>query len=233
MKILAIGDIQHRELWKELVIKEKPDQVIFIGDYFDSFDISSQKGIENFKDILQYKKDYPDTQLLTGNHDFVYHRKDPFERYSGYRPDMEEEAHELLKGNTQMAYQIEDYLFTHAGVSEVFLKNHGIGTDVEHLSSHLNALFKTQPEAFNFSANSGRYHDPYGDEPSQSPIWIRPKSLNKVAVNINQVVGHTGFKTVNTIKNDQNDKSVTFIDTQDSDQSYVVIEDGELIIKYK
>ncbi|NBP57427.1 metallophosphoesterase, partial [bacterium] len=39
MKTIFIGDIHGRSIWKEIVEQEKPDRVIFIGDYFDSFDI--------------------------------------------------------------------------------------------------------------------------------------------------------------------------------------------------
>ena len=39
MKTIAIGDIHGLSIWKDIINKENPDKVIFIGDYFDSFDI--------------------------------------------------------------------------------------------------------------------------------------------------------------------------------------------------
>ena len=39
MKTILIGDIHGRSIWKRIVADEKPDRVVFIGDYFDSFDI--------------------------------------------------------------------------------------------------------------------------------------------------------------------------------------------------
>ena len=39
MKTIVIGDIHGRDVWKEIVFQEQADRVIFIGDYFDSFDI--------------------------------------------------------------------------------------------------------------------------------------------------------------------------------------------------
>ena len=40
MKTLLLGDIHGRNIWKEIIKKETPDRVVFIGDYFDSFDIT-------------------------------------------------------------------------------------------------------------------------------------------------------------------------------------------------
>ena len=41
MKTVFIGDIYGRHTWKLIVEKEQPDHVVFMGDYFDSFDIGA------------------------------------------------------------------------------------------------------------------------------------------------------------------------------------------------
>ena len=66
-----IGDIHGRTCWKELV---KDDCVnIFVGDYFDPYDkISHDELMQNFADIIAFKKQHPDTVLLYGNHDLHY-----------------------------------------------------------------------------------------------------------------------------------------------------------------
>ena len=38
-KTIIIGDIHGRDIWKNIVAQEQADRVIFIGDYFDSFNI--------------------------------------------------------------------------------------------------------------------------------------------------------------------------------------------------
>ena len=38
-KLVAIGDVHGRNTWKQIVEQEQPDTVVFVGDYFDSFDI--------------------------------------------------------------------------------------------------------------------------------------------------------------------------------------------------
>ena len=40
MKLVAIGDIHGRDIWKQIVETEQPNTVVFVGDYFDSFDKS-------------------------------------------------------------------------------------------------------------------------------------------------------------------------------------------------
>jgi len=41
MKTIFIGDIHGQDTWKKIVESENPDRVVFIGDYFDSFDIGA------------------------------------------------------------------------------------------------------------------------------------------------------------------------------------------------
>ena len=50
-KTIVIGDIHGRDIWKSIVAQENPDRVIFIGDYFDSFNIESVTQQHNFKEI--------------------------------------------------------------------------------------------------------------------------------------------------------------------------------------
>ena len=39
-KTIYIGDIHGRDVWEEIVEKhDDADNIVFIGDYFDSFDI--------------------------------------------------------------------------------------------------------------------------------------------------------------------------------------------------
>jgi len=73
-KIIVLGDTHGRSKWKE-VLRKEPDatKVVFLGDYFDSFDIPFEEQVENFTNILALKKEDPDKiVLLLGNHDFQY-----------------------------------------------------------------------------------------------------------------------------------------------------------------
>jgi len=58
-KLVAIGDIHGRDIWRQILDKEQPDTVVFVGDYFDSFDIPGLDQIYNFQNIIHWKLDNP------------------------------------------------------------------------------------------------------------------------------------------------------------------------------
>lgn len=87
IKILIVGDIHGREFWKEpvkTVLENSDAKIIFLGDYLDCYpdefdsdfelghDASTgylQAAIDNFKQIIELKKQYSDRiALLLGNH---------------------------------------------------------------------------------------------------------------------------------------------------------------------
>lgn len=129
-KILIVGDVHGRTFWKkakELI--NEVDKVVFLGDYLDPYPheyILKKDALANFHDILAFKKEYPDKViLLVGNHDFHYWPK--YKEYYGCRRDEErfDQISELFMSNLddfQLSYRIENYLFTHAGVLDYWLK---------------------------------------------------------------------------------------------------------------
>ena len=86
MKTIVIGDVHGRSLWKQIVNQENADRVIFIGDYFDSFDIKCENQITNFLDIIEYKKSSgKEVIMLVGNHDHHYFPEIGYTGTSGYQ----------------------------------------------------------------------------------------------------------------------------------------------------
>ena len=56
-KTIYIGDIHGRNVWKEIVEEHKDaDNIVFIGDYFDSFNIPGVVQLNNAKEIVEFKK---------------------------------------------------------------------------------------------------------------------------------------------------------------------------------
>ena len=70
MKILVLGDIHGRTIWKDIIEKENPDKIIFLGDYVSTHDnISADQQLSNLNNILNYKEESSDKViLLRGNH---------------------------------------------------------------------------------------------------------------------------------------------------------------------
>ena len=93
MKTLVLGDTHGRSFWKLITHIEQPDRVIFIGDYFDSFDIKGVDQIQNFKEIIEYKETARtkvgtleekkvEVILLIGNHTLLYMQTTYFVKYN-------------------------------------------------------------------------------------------------------------------------------------------------------
>jgi hypothetical protein len=223
-KWIAIGDIHGRDTWKAIVEKEagNVDYIIFVGDYFDSFDISVKKQVSNFKELLALKESvtlHDKIILLTGNHDYHYlphmntGKMSRSECYSGYRYDRETLS--LLKYAydnklIQMAYLIDNrYLFTHAGVTNTWLDriinewtNDAFQNSDLAIDEIINDCFVYRPHLFKFSTTYKSEQDgaisAYGDNIWQSPLWVRPDSLSRDSVDYFQIVGHT--ENINNIQ---------------------------------
>lgn len=220
IKITTIGDLHGRDTWKKIVEDNSDsDLFIFVGDYFDSFDIDVMTQIHNFREIIAFKKDNPEKVVtLIGNHDFHYTRA-CIGSYSGFNHNTYYNIHidlgDLIKdGTLVIAHQIKNFLFTHAGVTKTFCEEWNI--DTENLVDSLNDHLIYKPNCFNFRA--GKNNSIYGDDIIQGPLWVRPTSLFEDALDYIHVVGHTS-KTVITPKlNDTEDYGYILIDTLDSGQ---------------
>jgi len=230
MKTVVIGDIHGRNIWKIIIEREKPNRVIFIGDYFDSFNIERIFQIHNFKEIIQFKINNPHIEviLLIGNHDFHYFPEIGDRSISGFQgaiPSIQinhvinENRHHL-----QMAYMFDNILFTHAGVSEIWLTDNN--WQGEPIDEYVNDVWKYKPLKFSFNGT-----EPYGDNVYQTPIWIRPRSLMKInrknfRKKYIQVVGHTHVERID-IKGKATGGRYYFIDAlTDKGGEYLIIENG-------
>jgi len=244
MKTVVIGDVHGRSLWKLIVHQENPDRVIFIGDYFDSFDIKGVDQLNNFLDIIEYKKSSgKEVIMLIGNHDYHYFPEVGENGTSGYQKMFSYQISPVLDSNReylQMAYQMDEFLFSHAGISSAFLDSvFGInGWKTETIVEQINELFKYKPLSFQFgmavSIKKMSFLDPYGDNEEQSPIWIRPRSLmsanrNTLRKQVIQIVGHTQVKKLDI---DGAMKAAGgryyLVDCQGTTGEYLIIQNGEL-----
>lgn len=188
-KYIVIGDIHGRGSWvaTEKYIKEGY-KIIFLGDYMDTQDDIDILSIHmNFLEIIRFKEDYPnDIILLVGNHDYSY--LNPTGQCSGYRHQTQNfvnKNEELFLNNLKVLHRDGEFLFSHAGVSPVYLDENNLTLeDLEKMKcddDNLRFVWK------GFRTNS------YGDNYYQTPIWIRPESLihSTKEFPYKQVVGHT------------------------------------------
>lgn len=216
--LIVIGDTHGKNTW-EKIDKETANKVIFLGDYFDSFSIPFNKQIENFKNIINYKKNNMDkVVLLLGNHDYHY-LSYVTEHYSGYQPEHTDEIaiaieDALDEGLIQICYIYNYFIFSHAGITKTWYEDNV--KDKINIRDDINNLFKTNPERFKFTPSNPM--DNIGDSITQSPLWVRPRALLSDKIdNLTQVVGHTHQEHIKI--NDE----VIFIDTLEYGDEYLII----------
>jgi hypothetical protein len=254
-KNIYIGDIHGRDTWK-MIIKDHGDanNIVFIGDYFDSFDISGVEQLKNAQEIVDFKKSQEldpskKVYLLIGNHDIHYIRGIQGKgTTSGFQPNMLHQFEMFFEENKehfQMCVQLDNRLCTHAGISETFLKDTGYWShnyeDYDGVEEFINDLFQYKPNKFTFGGYVDRYYglgspNAYGDDKGQSPIWIRPRSLQLSNKNPDlkkkyiQIVGHTQQAHID-IKGKATGGRYYYIDTLPSGE-YLIDEDSVFRIGY-
>ena len=209
----AIGDVHGRQLWK-IYIKEKYTEFYFTGDYFDSFDLPFSKQYSNFVEICEEARANRRIKLCLGNHDYHYLFGVTNQSYSGFQYHNSKEIGAVLEKNLdlfQIVYVTEDnYIISHAGVTSWFL-NSIKGKEPEDI----NSAFKKDRNILCFNGNNI-----YGDDITQSPIWVRPRSLERDHLpGYNQIVGHTPVRSISEFSL-QDGFKIIFIDTFNTESIY-------------
>lgn len=217
--MIIIPDVHGRDFWKKPVYENIANEhVVFLGDFLDPYPpsiydlndstepITSESCIENFRAIIQLKKDVPDrVTLLLGNHDceYLYGTNVCDCRCDHKNYELIQNLFRENKGHFQMATESyrggKHFVFSHAGICVGWMDRHVKGWTVENMVEQLNQL-NTQalraefPEETAFAkALSERDQWRGGNGEQASPVWIDAESLND-GYQINdviQVVGHT------------------------------------------
>ena len=234
-KILVLGDIHGRLVWHDIIIKEKPDLTIFLGDYVSTHeDISSEQQLSNLEDILSYKEDHIDSViLLRGNH-CTQHLGYYWAECSGFDPVVHKymstpEFVERFNKLTQWIYINEDLktVFSHAGVSKVWMK------DIAKVNNIYEINNLPPSEIFGFTPSS--LFDYSGDSVTQPPTWIRAFALSKCYINDwDQVVGHTPLNKITNLKDVFDiDRNIWMCDTLGVNQYLTIKNNIFTINKYE
>jgi hypothetical protein len=220
MKIITIGDLHGSQAWKQ-VNPDQWDRIVFSGDYVDSFNHTDEQILLNFQQVIPLKKKHPEKViLLLGNHDVAYYFNG-LSRHgcSGFRRRMLPilfNTFQTEKENFQIAFQVENYLWTHAGVVQrwydQFIKNQILPGD-ENLAFTLNRLFLSYYlPLFHVSELRGGYDNDGGI------FWAHlTETRDDPLHGYHQIVGHTKTgEGILTGKIKEGDTSVTFVDCLES-----------------
>jgi len=183
MKILVIPDIHNK--WfqaEEIINKEKPEKVIFLGDYFDDFD-DTLEITEQTAEWLKKSLTNPDRIHLLGNHDLSY--LNPEYRCAGYSESklfvIKKVGVDLSK--LQHYCWVGDWLCTHAGLTREFMSSY----NHKNISIHefLDDMIEyNKDRLYNCSCYRG------GGDAHSGIVWCDYDEFVDIP-NVKQIFGHT------------------------------------------
>ena len=195
MKYQFFGDTHGETHWKDLL--DTSCVQVFLGDYFSPYKLWTQTDcLNNFLEILELKKNKPETVLLYGNHDFDILYTEGYSRLDFKNIKFNRQLFQENSDKFQIAFSVGDYLVTHAGVStfwkELYLPD--ICNTPKDIATAINNLWLSMKSTpFDFNSNCAP-HDNYGYSPTHGPLWIRWDTLRKCNVfkdlPYKQIVGH-------------------------------------------
>ena len=222
-KTLVIPDVHGTTHWKSCIDKiDEFDYVVQLGDWFDQWhnDWEEVDQIENLREYIEFKKKYPDKVFaLIGNHDLGYLMN---ESMSGQQKHKFYDIREAMKEffpYMDIAAEIDGYVLSHAGFSKTLMKKNNFKT-IEEVNA---AFHESQFEPFRFHG-----WNPYGNDITQGPTWIRPDALIDDMYFEKQIVGHTEVKKpILLVKKGKYE--IVLVDSKDHKKQYVIGEEIENI----
>ncbi len=228
-KRIIIGDVHGRwEAIKKIYDNEQPDEVIILGDYFDSLNIDAYTQRDCYLNIKKLHEEHLSKnkgrfEMLIGDHDMHY-LDESFGRCSSWNPLTCSLANELLENdfnNNILKYafidKLNNVIYSHAGISQKWLER--------HCNGYLGNMEDLMPKDFVFTDyESG---ETYTHSPWNSPVWIHPEALKTSpfidkddGVMWSQIFGHTECDTPMYWKN----KKADFYDIDCGNRYYIVEE---------
>lgn len=185
--------------------------IIHLGDWVDNWvnDWKTDNQIEIIQEYLNLQKQNPKKFIaLLGNHDNGYLIN---EEYSGKQKHKQWDIKDFLEEHRKefrIAYQLKDYIFSHAGLSSRWME----ATKIDSIDKLNSCLWNKCENIFAFYPWDTSFS---GNHTMQSPLWIRPQALCEVPwKNYNQIVGHTSNKGPNGVAEFimKNGKKLTVVD---------------------
>lgn len=190
MNTVVVGDLHGRlDVAKKVVSDFENHQLVFVGDYVDSWTASRAHQLELVEYILDLCANRPNTVALAGNHEFSYFS----DKYvcSGFSKSFKNELRSLIP-QMKKAFRyytvVNGWLITHAGVSAHWL-------EAEH--SALDEVVETierSPETRLLDCGWARG----GSAPCGGPLWCDYWQEFEPIAGVKQIFGHTEYRLGNS-----------------------------------
>lgn len=221
-KTIAIGDIHGRTNWKKIVEEHPNDRIVFLGDYCDPYDpVRNFDVLSNLLDIIELKtRRKDDIILLLGNHDmhYLYGNFPVGTRYNEGIAELIKCLFEERREYFQFAYQEDNTLYTHAGVSNSWWKYYFKGVTGEGAPSFADQLNNPSDEQLKAMFLVGYVRG--GSVNHGGIFWADlQETCNNQLPGVHQVVGHTQMESMQTVSQAE-DTSITYCDCLSQDEYY-------------
>lgn len=225
MKILAIGDIHGKTIWRQFIDKIPADVIIFVGDFImvDHW-LFNRQFRANLQEIIRFKQaNAGNVHLLVGNHDKLFIYPDWTLRKIA-SPRMWKLYHDNRHA-FEVAFQHNEYLFTHAGVTQGWYFRHQsrLESHAGTLADKLNAVHRSA--SYDVLQERGKAR---GGKMDVGGILYADKSETEVGAldGYTQVVGHTKVRQM--FRLERKNSSMVYIDCLNAEQRCLYIDQTEL-----
>lgn len=210
MKVCVIGDVHGTTKFLDCymnIIKNDNDceKIIVLGDHFDPYEnISVDEMIEKYQEFIDICSKDDRVISILGNHDlatYVIYNDSTNRTARGWNAEIIGNQISKNLPNSYLCYKIGNYLFSHAGVSQVWLDDiskYGVGYEKMIMQNYKGWTTDELSDIVAFYYNDWSC---YGNNEHQGCTWIRPQALDKCAIEgYNQVVGHTQVGEISSVE---------------------------------
>lgn len=228
MKSVIISDLHNRVDWvDEFVNQTEYDELIFLGDYFDSWKDNAWNASKTALWLKHALDNYRSTIWLLGNHDMPYRFPSNYHLCCpGWTHPKSRIVNETLKQEDwkkfRLFYYTQGFLLSHAGVLKDIFEHPVKGLTTDIIAERCNeALEKAACGLPSAVLSAGRDRGGSVSLPGGGITWCDWNSFEPIP-GLNQIVGHTidDFVRTNYHPESQN----YCLDTNNRDIG--IIEDG-------
>ena len=249
-KIMIIGDIHGKSDWIKYATEalKAGIEVVFLGDYVDSFDKKPWEIEQNLLRIIAFKKKADKRKawitkvtLLLGNHDYSY-IMGKFNT-SGYDAVWAEKYREIFNKNWNLFdlawghfadFTREYTLVTHAGLTETYWKNYISRKELPHYEfvqkilgedafdkKPIHKILNVLKDKFGLLWKIG---DHRGGSGTPGLLWADLSELiDDPMPGINQIVGHTGWHSPEYLRINNDENFIMKIDGEGHDAQRLIM----------
>lgn len=236
MKTILVGDLHLKArmilpIVERLLLEKECNQVVLMGDYTDDWNCNFNEKlyIDELNFLINWKNRMQKNNIqvitLLGNHDAPYLTGE----LRGYslRTDYREVAHKLIELGVQIAFELDDYVCSHAGFC--------VGFNIQEW--HLRELTFNDLDLRSVKDLENRIGKRGGFTQTPSPLWA---DFSELAEYPNpdipkQIVGHTPQESIVFVKEPSEHRQFIDIDTfnlatKGTYPYYIFREGGDLLL---